>query len=163
MSQESLPATDAENNSTTSLTETMYAITITGLQLRNVFCYPKFYWYTIPALRAAQSVHTSTNQFPLPNGDDGQIKDTLMTLTVWESRQAALRYVYHSPEHIAAMKQTKNLSNSVRTYHYEGTTIPTWEEAKEFWLQHSKEYKSTKTMDTVNVESHEPPVIDTLK
>ena len=125
----------------------MYAITITGIQLKNIFCYPAFYWHAIAALNAAQNspgnIHASTNQYNLPN-DAGQIRDTLMTLTVWEDRASTLRYVYKSPAHIAAMKQVKNLSNYSKTYHFESSTIPTWEEAKDIWLSNGKEYDYNK-------------------
>ena len=121
----------------------MYAITITGIQLKNIFCYPPFYWYAIAAKNAAQNapgnIHVSTNQCNMPNGN-GQSRDTLMTLTVWEDRTSTLQYVYKSPAHIAAMKQVQNLSDYTKTYHYESTTIPTWEEAKTIWLTHGKEY-----------------------
>lgn len=125
----------------------MYAITITGIQLKNIFCYPAFYWHAIAALNAAQNspgnIHASTNQYNLPN-DAGQIRDTLMTLTVWEDRASTLRYVYKSPAHIAAMKQVKNLSNYSKMYHFESSTIPTWEEAKDIWLSNGKEYDYNK-------------------
>jgi hypothetical protein len=122
----------------------MYAITITGMQLKNVLCYPKFYWYAVPALQAAQSasgnIHASTKSYQLPN-DSGQVKDTLMTLTVWDSRASTMKYVLKSPAHVACMKQMKNLGSYSKTYHYESDTIPTWDEAKELWLNHSKQYK----------------------
>ena len=145
ISQQATATSDDPNNSAT--TPKMYAITITGIQLKNIFCYPAFYWHAIAALNAAQSspgnIHASTNQYNLSN-DVGQIRDTLMTLTVWEDRASTLQYVYKSPAHIAAMEQVKNLSNYSKTYHYESTTIPTWEEAKEIWLSNGKEYNYNK-------------------
>lgn len=138
----------SDNPSQSEATPKMYAITITGIQLKNIFCYPAFYWYAVAALNAAQSspgnIHASTNQYNLPN-DVGQVRDTLMTLTVWEDRASTLQYVYKSPAHIAAMKQVKNLSNYSKTHHYESMTIPTWEEAKEIWLANGKEYNYNKT------------------
>lgn len=136
---------------------TTYSITITGMQLKNIFCYPKFFWYASAALSAAQkapgNIHASTNQYNLPN-DQNEIRDTLMTLTVWEDRKSTLNYVFKSPAHVAAMKQMKHLGSYSKTYHYESTTIPTWEDAKELWLQHSKDYGTT-TKRTDTEISHE--------
>jgi hypothetical protein len=136
----------------------LYAITITGMQLKNVLCYPKFYWYAVPALQAAQSasgnIHASTNSYHLPN-ESGQLKDTLMTLTVWDCRKSTMKYVTQSPAHVACMKQMKNLGSYSRTYHYEGSTIPTWDEAKELWLKHAQEYNINKNVSNKNEpESH---------
>jgi heme-degrading monooxygenase HmoA len=129
---------------TESPRNTMYAISITGMQLKNVFCYPKFFWYSVAALQGAESfpgnIAASTNACYMPNGN-GESKHTLMTLTVWEDRKTTMKYVT-SPAHLAAMKQMKNLGSYSKMYHYESDKIPTWEEAKQLWVENGKEYST---------------------
>jgi heme-degrading monooxygenase HmoA len=75
----------------------------------------------------------------MPDGN-GVNRNTLMTLTVWDSRKSTMKYVMTSPEHRAAMKQMKGLGSYSKMHHYESETIPTWEEAKQIWLTRAKEY-----------------------
>jgi heme-degrading monooxygenase HmoA len=116
-----------------------YSISITGLQLKSVYCYPKFYWYALSAVRGAKlapgNIYASTNAAYIP------MDETLthMTLTVWKDRAATMKYVA-SKEHREAAKLSRELASNIKSYHYESETIPTWEVAKQILADQGVEY-----------------------
>jgi Domain of unknown function (DUF3291) len=138
-----------------------YSISITGMQLKSIFCYPKFYWYASSALRGAQlapgNVHASTNKAYMPTGMNSDRKHTLFTLSVWNDRASTMKYVA-SKEHREAAKLSRELSSYLKVYHYESETIPTWDEAKELWATKGREYNMSGKRNSKDTSS--PPTVE---
>jgi heme-degrading monooxygenase HmoA len=119
-----------------------YHISVTGLQFSGFTSWAKFIWYAPIAKKAAAkaegNVHTSTHAAQMPNVK-GENRLTMMTLTVWESREATMKYTA-SPAHKAASSALKQHADYMRFYHGEGDTIPTWDEAKKLWREQGRDY-----------------------
>ena len=119
-----------------------YSVSVTGLQLKGPVAYLRFAWRAPAAARAAHNfegnVHTSTHSEQMPNAE-GEMRTTQMTLTVWESRAATMKYVA-SKEHKAASALWSQIASYGKLCHYESSTVPTWDEAKMMWLEHGKVY-----------------------
>lgn len=52
------------------------------------------------------------------------------TISLWES-QEAMRKFARSGAHLKAMKASASLAQEIRTYTYEGESLPSWKEAKQ--------------------------------
>lgn len=103
-----------------------YYISVTGLVTKNILATPKFIWYSGPAFQAASIAEGVVHNSGL------SYKDVHMTLSVWESKKAMLKYMRGS-EHLAAMKVLKDVSSYGKIHGYFGDTIPSSEEAIELW------------------------------
>lgn len=119
-----------------------YSVSVTGLQLKGPLSYLRFAWVAPAAAKAAHTaegnVYASTSSAQMPNAD-GDLCLTQMTLTVWESRAATMKYVA-SEEHRAASKMWSQIASYGKLCHYESDSIPTWDEAKKMWLEHGRVY-----------------------
>lgn len=135
-----------------SISTMTYYISITGIQLKGALSYPKFVWYTIPAMRAAAASPgnvSATGNAAYMSHESGKEKNTLFTLSVWNDRASAMKYVM-SPEHRAAAKLSTELASLIKTYHYESESVPNWDEAMQLWADHGKEYNLKKGKDVID-------------
>ena len=101
-----------------------YYISITGMQLRSALHFPKFAYYTVPAMGQAKGAQGNVSA-------DGKISldGTVNTLSVWEDRKSMSRYMA-SGAHAKAMKIVSTIAtDGASVYGYESDTIPTWAEA----------------------------------
>jgi hypothetical protein len=101
-----------------------YYISITGMQLHSALHFPKFAYYTFPAMGQAKGAPGNVSA----DGKaalDGQVN----TLSVWEDRKSMSRYMA-SGAHAKAMKIVSTITtDGASVYGYESDTIPTWTEA----------------------------------
>ncbi len=108
-----------------------YYISVTGLQVKSIWQYPRFWIHAVPSAIQAQSaagiVEARTTS---RNGIQH-------TLTVWEDRNFMLQYL-RAGAHLEAMKVTSQVSEpgGTKVYGYESDSIPTWEEALQLWETH---------------------------
>lgn len=107
-----------------------YWVSITGLDLKAWYHAPKFWYYSMPAMMAAQSA--AGNAMSAGNSIDG----THHTLSAWEDREAMLRYM-RSSNHVAAMRILDSVATG-KVYGYESETIPSWKEAREMYDLHGR-------------------------
>ena len=128
--------------STVFVAMSTYSVSVTGLQLKGPLSYLRFAWVAPAAAKAAHTaegnVYTSTSSAQMPNAN-GYMRLTQMTLTVWASRAATMKYVA-SKEHRAASTLWSEIASYGKLCHYESDSIPTWDEAKKMWLEHGKVY-----------------------
>lgn len=121
---------------------TQYYVSVTGLTLKSIWCYPKFMYYAVPCVMEAEKAegNVSTRTQSL-NG-------VQHTLTVWEGK-LAMRKFFVAGAHRKAMAITAAVADLEKTkvYGYESDTIPTWDEAIELWEKYGKlhgSYPATK-------------------
>ena len=105
-------------------------ISITGIKPRNFFTTIKFWFFTIPAFRAAQK--SEGNLFCVAK----KIDSYYHTITAWKSRDMMMKYLT-GKAHSKAMKNF-SLIGTGSTYGYEGGQIPSWKEAIEIWKKNFK-------------------------
>ncbi len=96
-------------------------VSITGLKPKNFLGTLKFWALAIPSYRQAQTANG--NLYSAVK----QIKGYQCTLTAWENREMMLEYI-KCRAHLKAMKAFHNIATG-KTYGYETTTIPDWNEA----------------------------------
>ena len=113
----------------------MAYVSITGLRLKSPFHAPLFWLYAARAFPAAQS-----NPGCL-RAQTATIEGVHHTLTVWESRKAAMAYV-RGAEHKAAIKIYARVDDpSSKTYGFETDTPPaTGDAARAIWDAHGRVY-----------------------
>ena len=120
-----------------------YYVSVTGLQLKSILYYPRFIIHAVPS--SIQAEKAEGNVIAKTMARNG----IQHTLTVWENRQAMLKYM-RAGAHLQAMKITNQVSapEGTKVYGYESDTIPTWDEALELWdlhgTRHGKPVPSTK-------------------
>ena len=106
-------------------------ISITGIKPRNFFTTIWFWFFTIPAFRAAQK--SEGNLFCVAK----KIDSYYHTITAWKNRDMMMKYLT-GKAHSKAMKNF-SLIGTGSTYGYERDLIPSWEEAIEIWKKNFKE------------------------
>lgn len=115
----------------TKLPDTFY-VSITGLKPRNWLAVILFWRHAIPSkIQADQSAGILLSQVKRINGIQH-------TLTVWNSREDMKNYISQGA-HLKAMKLFRKIATG-KTFGYESTKIPTWEEVHQLWLDKGKEY-----------------------
>ena len=96
-------------------------ISITGLKPKGFLGFIKFWSLAIPSFSQAKTakgnLHSSVKK----------IKGYQCTLSAWESRDLMREYM-KSGTHLKAMKAFKSIATG-KTYGYEATAIPNWDEA----------------------------------
>ena len=96
-------------------------ISITGLKPKGFLGLIKFWRLAIPSFSQAKTakgnLHSSVKK----------IKGYQCTLTAWENRDLMLEYL-KTGTHLKAMKAFHSIATG-KTYGYEATAIPNWEEA----------------------------------
>mmetsp|Transcript_6364 Transcript_6364/g.11906 ORF Transcript_6364/g.11906 Transcript_6364/m.11906 type:complete len:127 (+) Transcript_6364:220-600(+) len=101
-------------------------ISITGLNLKAFYHAPKFWYYTIPAMRDAKNAPGNI----LSEGN--LIEGTHHTLSAWTDRESMLKYM-RSSNHVAAMKILDDVATG-KVYGYESSVVPSWAEARQLYV-----------------------------
>lgn len=107
-------------------------VAITGIKAFNLFTLTRFWWYAIPSklqVGSAEGILHSELQ---------QRESYHHTFTIWESRQAMLKYV-HSGSHLEAMKNHSRIGTG-KVYSYETSSIPTFDEAVALWNDEARDF-----------------------
>lgn len=107
-------------------------ISITGLKPRNWFSFFRFWTLAIPSFNQAQKAKG------LQSAAVKKIKGYQCTLTAWESRDLMLDFM-RSGAHLKAMKSFHRIATG-KTYGFEATKLPTWEEAFTLLQEKGKDY-----------------------
>ena len=107
-------------------------VSITGLQLKSLWQYPRFFWHAAPSLRQAR--RAEGNLLAEARTIDG----THHTLTVWESKASMRAYIQAEP-HRSAMRAFPSLARG-KTYGFEADSVPSWHEARDLWIKHGRDY-----------------------
>ena len=106
-------------------------ISTTGIKPRNFFTTIRFWFFAIPAFRAAQK--SEGNLFC----ESKKIDNYYHTITAWKNRDMMMKYLI-GKAHSKAMKNF-SLIGTGSTYGYEGGQIPSWNKAIKIWKENFKE------------------------
>ncbi len=109
-------------------------VSITGLSLKAPWHAPRFWWHATRCYRDAQRARGCLK------ADVCEIGGVQHTLTVWESRAAAMAYV-RSPAHAKAMRVFPKIATGWAVG-FEAETAPTWEDARRIWENSGIEYRA---------------------
>ncbi len=106
-------------------------VSITGLKINaGLFAFLTFWRHSIPSkFQAHRSPGLLFLEVKACNGFQH-------TLSVWEDKQAMRQYIGRGA-HLLAMRAFKKIATG-RTYGYEATNIPNWEEALMLWHNNAK-------------------------
>jgi hypothetical protein len=107
-------------------------ISITGLKPKGIKGFFAFWRFAIPSFRQAQTA--KGNLFC----EVKRINGYQCTLTAWEDRDTMLEFM-KTGIHLQAMKSFRKIATG-KTYGYESTSVPTWQEAYELLQLHGKTY-----------------------
>lgn len=105
-------------------------VSVTGLKTHSLYASMKFWFLTIPALRAAQRADG------ILLCENKSRNGCHHTLTVWKSRAHMLEYV-RSPKHVKAIRSFSSIAVG-GLLSYESNNIPSWEEALLKWDQEAR-------------------------
>lgn len=108
-----------------------YYVSVTSLLIKNILTAPKFFYYTAPAMKAAQVA--PGNLYCTGTG----YKGLQMTITVWESKEKMREY-YKGGAHVAAMKSLKSVSSYGKVHGYFTDEMPTNASAIEEFLRNGR-------------------------
>ena len=106
-------------------------VSITGLQLRSVWYFPRFIWLSMRALRQARATDGNIS------AELNTIEGVYHTLTVWHSKEAMRRFAY-SGVHQRAISVFPSIATG-KVFGYEAEHVPDWREARELWQKHGRE------------------------
>ena len=127
---------------------TLYYVSITGLQVKSVWHFPRFGYYASQAMQQAQGASGNISA----NGN--YMNGVHHTLSVWKDRQSMSRFMA-SGAHAKAMQISDEVSNpgSTKVYGYETDVIPTWQEAIALWDEHGKRHGKISPKETPSLSS----------
>lgn len=115
----------------TSLPPQFY-VSITGLKVRSFWAAFIFWRHAIPSKvqsdRAPGCLHSEVKA----------INGIQHTLTAWESREAMKKYIY-SGAHARAIRVFRKIATG-KTFGFEATRLPTWEEVHQLWQDQGRDY-----------------------
>jgi quinol monooxygenase YgiN len=105
-------------------------VSITGLQLKNIWHAPVFWRHATASMSQAQKAKGCLS------ADARSIEGVHHTLSVWISREAMLDYLTKGT-HLNAMKTFKKIATG-KVHGYETTTIPDWQDVHKLWCEHGR-------------------------
>ena len=108
-----------------------YYVSVTGLVTKSFLSTLKFYYYTTPAFRAAESSEG------IISASGTSYKSVYMTVMLWESKEDMRKY-FRGEAHIAAMKQLKDVSRYGKIHGYFTDKLPSNTEAIEMWKKEGR-------------------------
>jgi len=107
-------------------------VSITGLQFKRPWNIVPFLWHAIPSkMQADQSPGILKSEVK-------NIDGVRHTLTVWKSQQDMIAFAY-SGRHQKAIAAFMRFFTG-KTYGYETTDVPDWEQARKIWEEKGREY-----------------------
>lgn len=99
-------------------------ISVTRMRVKGVWVLPLFIYHMVQSTKqlntAAGLVHSDLSH-------DGW--NVGWTMSVWESKDRMLDYRNHG-NHAKTMKAARRIGDEFHSIHWDGDTIPSWEEAK---------------------------------
>lgn len=131
-----------------------YYISVTGLQIKNVFSMPKFWQHAVASYMQAENAEGNIRVMTNSRGMYQQ-----HTLTVWKDRKSMTKFMA-SGAHAQAMKVSAAIGvpGGTKVYGYESDTIPTWDEALAIWEEHGKRHGKK----VANKKEQDPPKSSSL-
>jgi len=107
-------------------------VSITGLKIKTIWKALWFWRYAIPSkIQADQSPGLLFSDVKSINGINH-------TLTAWTDQKAMRSYIY-SGIHLKAIKVFRKIATG-KTFGYESTELPDWDEVHRLWLEKGKSY-----------------------
>jgi hypothetical protein len=109
-----------------------YYISVTGLQVKNIWNMPTFMSYAYSSMAQAQATEGNIKAMVTYR------KGVHHTLTVWDDRKSMMKFLV-AGAHRQAMKEADTISvpGGTKVYGYESETIPTsWDEVLKIWEEH---------------------------
>ncbi len=98
-------------------------ITVTSIKLRSVWY---FFKLSLNGMRIVKQTKHEKGFIKMKNTGFGYLH---YTLSAWQSEEDIKRFS-RSGAHLAAMKETRNISTEVKIYTYSAAEMPAWKEAK---------------------------------
>lgn len=109
-----------------------FYVSITGLQIKSPLKTILFFLHAIPS--RSQALNARGNLYVGVKAING----VQHTLSVWESKDAMKSYIYQGA-HMRAIKNFRRIATG-KTFGYEATAVPTWEEVHQKWKDHGNAY-----------------------
>lgn len=109
-----------------------FYVSITGLKPKGFFAGFRFLWHAIPSKMQADKAEG------LLFSGVRKINGIQHTLTAWKSKEDMQRYI-RSGAHLKAMKVFRQIATG-KTFGFEASALPAWEEVHELWQKHGREY-----------------------
>ncbi|MBK5284537.1 MAG: DUF3291 domain-containing protein [Bacteroidia bacterium] len=106
-------------------------ITVTSIRLRSVW---HFFKLSLFGMKIVRQTKQEKGFVRMKNTGFGYMH---YTLSVWESEEDMKRFA-RSGAHAAAMQQSKNIADEIRTYTYTGEQLPSWQEVKRILKEKGK-------------------------
>ena len=103
----------------------MIYVSITGLRLRGVRHFPRFWWHAIRAMAQARRADGNLSV------EARTINGVHHTLSVWRN-EAAMRAYLTTGAHLRAMKAFRSMAEG-RTLGYVAAQPPAWEDVHQLW------------------------------
>lgn len=103
-----------------------YYVSVTTLVLKSWLYAPKFFYYTSKAFKSAEQASGNISSIGT------SYKGAHMTITVWENKEAMLKF-FRGEAHAAAMKITKDISSYSKMCGYFTDEMPSHEDAIKVW------------------------------
>ncbi len=106
-------------------------ITLTSIRLRSLWGFFRLSWH---GLRITLQMRRLPGFVSMRNTGWGYLH---YTASAWRSEEE-LKQFARSGAHLEAMKQTRQLAFELRTYTYEGESLPVWSEVRRLLLEKGK-------------------------
>lgn len=107
-------------------------ISITGLELKSLWQFPRFWMH---AFRAMAQARKAPGNLSASARNMGGVQHTL---TTWNSRADMLAFV-HSGNHAAAISIFPQIATG-KTYGYMSNAAPAWTDIPKIWREKGREY-----------------------
>ncbi len=107
-------------------------VSITGLRLKAPYHAVRFWYHALRSMAQAQQAPGCRSV------DARQIDGVNHTLSMWDDQAAMRRFLVSGP-HLAAMKAFRSIATG-RTYGYETSILPGWDEARALLLANAREH-----------------------
>ncbi len=109
-----------------------FYVSITGLRVRS-------FWFVLTFWRHAVASKIQSEKAPgILHSDVKRINGIQHTLTAWENREAMKKFIYSGP-HAQAIRVFRKIATG-KTFGFEATKLPTWEEVHALWNEHGQDY-----------------------
>lgn len=106
-------------------------VSITGLRVKSILHYPRFYWLAITAMSQAQG------SVGLIRAGARTINGVHHTLSIWES-ESSMRTFLLTGAHLQAMRAFKHIATG-KTVGYVTSDWPDWSKVHDIWLRKGRE------------------------
>lgn len=105
-------------------------VTITSLELKKLYYFFPFSW-------AAMQVVMQIKKSPALQFKSTGFGKKHYTMSLWDSEDDLKKFAREGA-HLEAMKKSSRFSREIRTYTFDGDSLPDWKKAKEMLLANGK-------------------------